>query len=162
MLSCDDATRLIARRADGDVLDVSAAAALDSHLAGCSSCRDAVPAQRAVAELLRARPAERVSPRFHARLAKRLDDDGGWFGMADWRAWTIRLAPAAVALALAAFLTSGQMAASPISLEEWTVGSTDSSSPASVLWDSDLSSDSVLESMLGVEVPAAGGASNGR
>jgi hypothetical protein len=31
-----------------------------------------------------------------------------------------------------------------------------------VLWDSDLSSDSVLESMLGVEVPAAGGASNGR
>jgi len=162
MLSCTDATRLIARRADGDALDVSAAAMLDEHLATCTSCRDALSAQRAVADLLRARPAERVSPPFRALLAQRLDAEAGWFGIADWRTWTFRLAPAAIALMLVAFLTSAQTASAPISLEEWAVSNAGSSSQATLLWDESVTSDSVLQEMLAVDAPAAGGATDGR
>lgn len=162
MLSCADTTRVIVRLADGDRLETSTIAALDAHVSGCAGCRDALAGQRAVADLLRARPADRVSPQFHARLAQRLDDEAGWFGLVDWRAWTFRLAPAAAALALAAFLTAGQPAAAPINLEEWAVSNADTSSAASLLWDDDVSSDTVVREMLGVEATEAGGASDGR
>lgn len=162
MLSCADATRLIVRLADGDRVDAATSTALDAHLSGCPGCRDALAGQRAVANLLRARPADRVAPQFHARLAQRLDDEAGWFGLVDWRAWTFRLAPAAAALALAALLTAGQPAAAPINLEEWAVSNADTSSAASLLWDDDVSSDSVVREMLGVDAAAAGGARDGR
>jgi anti-sigma factor RsiW len=161
MLSCVDANRLIARRADGDRLDAPASAALDEHLAACAGCRDALAAQRAVADLLRARPADRVSPQFHARLSHRLDGEAGFFGLADWRAWTFRLAPAAAALALAGFLTAEQPSAAPLSLEEWAVSNTGSASTVSLLWDSQVSSDVVIQEMLGVDA-AAGEARDGR
>ena len=51
----------------------------------CASCRAALDTQRAVAAWLRTRPADRLSPQFAARLAARLDDASGWFGIADWR-----------------------------------------------------------------------------
>ena len=162
ILSCTDATRLIARRADGDALEASSAAALDEHLTGCPSCREALGAQRAVSDVLRARPAERMSPQFHARLARRLDDQTGWFGIADWRTWTFRLAPAAIALLLAAVLTSAPAVSAPLSLEEWAVGNAGSSSEATLLWDEDVTSDSVLQEMLAVETPAAGGGTDVR
>jgi anti-sigma factor RsiW len=161
MLSCADANRLIVRRADGDLLDPAHGDALDEHLAGCSSCRDALAGQRVVADLLRARPVDRVSPHFHGRLSRRLDEASGWLGLLDWRAWTFRLAPAAAALALAALLTADGPAAAPISLEEWAVSNTGSSSATSLLWNSEVSSESVLQEMLGVDDPA-GGASDGR
>ena len=162
MLSCTDATRLIARRADGEALDEPAAATLDEHLTGCASCRDALAAQRAVADLLRARPVERVSPQFHVRLAQRLDEQAGWFGIADWRTWTFRLAPAAIALMLVALLTSARTASAPISLEEWAVSNAGSSSAATLLWDEDVTSESVVQEMLAVDAPAAGGAPDAR
>lgn len=162
MLSCADANRLIVRRADGDALEAPAAAALDAHLAGCAACRDALASQRAVADLLRSRPADRVSPQFHARLSEKLDREAGWFGLADWRAWTFRLAPAAAALALAAFLTAERSAAAPLSLEEWAVSNTGSASTVSLLWDSQVSSDVVLQEMLGVDGTPTGGTRDGR
>ena len=162
MLSCADATRLIARRADGARLDEPTDAALDVHLAGCAACREALSGQRAVADLLRARPAERVFPAFAARLAQRLDEDAGWFGLLDWRVWTIRLAPVAAALALAAYLTAGVQPATSVSLEEWAVSHAGSSSAASLLWDAEVSSDAVLQEMLGGEATAQGGSNDGR
>ena len=165
MLSCDEACRLLAHRADGDRLARPLEAELDAHLAACAACRDALAAQRVVAASLRARPAERVSPMFARRLAARLapiDRDEGWLGLADWRAWTVRLAPVAIVLALAAVLTTGQTGAAPLSLEEWAVSNTESSSVATLLWDAEVTSAAVVEQMLTGELPTAGGARDGR
>jgi hypothetical protein len=165
MLSCDEAGRLLAHRADGDRLAQPLEAELDAHLAACASCRDALTAQRVVAASLRARPAERVSPMFARRLGERLDlmdRDEGWLDLADWRAWTVRLAPVAAVLALAAWLTAGQTGAAPLSLEEWAVSNAESSSVAALLWDSEVTTDTVVEQMLTGELPAAGGSRDGR
>jgi hypothetical protein len=158
-INCREAERLIARRADA-VLDDAAAAILDDHLRRCGSCRAALDDQRVVAGVLRSRPADRLTAQFEARLAARLDDAAGWFGVADWRAWTFRLAPIAAVLAVAAFLTSAgtsSTTAATISLEEWTVGAAGGSSPASMLWDSEVTVDALLESMLAGNAEAGGG-----
>jgi hypothetical protein len=165
MLSCDEAGRLLAHRADGDRLPASREADLDAHLEACGSCREALGTQRAVAAGLRSRPADRVSPMFARRLRERLDRvdrDEGWLGIADWRAWTVRLAPVAIVLALAAVLTTGQTGAAPLSLEEWAVSNTESSSVATLLWDDEVTSAAVVEQMLTGELPPAGGARDGR
>ena len=162
MLLCAHATRLIARHADGEALDEQAGAALDAHLIGCRTCREALAEQRAVADLLRARPAERVSPSFAARLAERLDEQEGWFGLLDWRRWTIRLAPAAAAVAIGALVTAGEQESTPISLEDWALTNAGDASAASLLWNAEVSSDAVLQQMLGADDDAPGGSSDGR
>jgi hypothetical protein len=145
MLSCDEAVRYLARSAE---IDEQAVPELEAHLAVCASCRAALDEQRLVVDVLRARPAELVSPGFAFRLHQRLDETIGWFGLADWRAWTLRLTPVAVALALAALLTSGPATASS-GLADWTMSGPDASSNASLLWQPDATPDSVLETMLG-------------
>jgi hypothetical protein len=158
-MGCREAERLIARQAD-EKLDSAAAAILDDHLRRCASCRAALEDQRVVAGLLRSRPVDRLSPAFDARLAARLDDASGWFGLADWRAWTFRLAPLAAVLAVAAFLTSAQTSSAPaatVSIEEWTMSAAGSSSTASMLWDSEVTVDTLLESMLSGNAEASGG-----
>ena len=62
--------------------------------------------QDLVAATLRSAPPPEVSPAFLARVNARIDDDGraGWFGLLDFRAWTLRLAPVAAAVALIALL----------------------------------------------------------
>ena len=162
MLTCADATRLMARRADGDRLAVGEEARLDTHLAGCAGCRDALAGQRAVADRLRSRPPERLSPGFHAALAKRLDGEAGLLGLADWRAWTIRVAPAAAALVLAALYAASGPASSAISLEEWAVINAGTASEASLLWNAEVTPDSVLQEMLGVDTAPAEGQDDGR
>jgi hypothetical protein len=165
MLSCNEAARLLAHRGDGDRLSRSLEADLDAHLDACGPCREALAAQQAVAARLRARPVDSVSPMFARRLRERLDRadrDEGWFGLADWRAWTVRLAPAAAVLALAAFLTGARTDAAPLSLEEWAVSNAESSSVATLLWDSEVTSEAVVEEMLTGELPVAGGTPDGR
>src|SRR5258708_21283008 len=49
-------------------------------------------------------PPPQVSADFVARVNARIDETAGWFGLADFRVWTLRLAPAAAALALIALL----------------------------------------------------------
>ena len=148
MLSCDDAAGLIARRADG-ALDAADLSLLDAHAAGCAACRAALEDQRRIAAILRSRPPERLSPRFNATLAAKLDDASGWFGIADWRIWTFRIAPVAGALGLAAFLTAGASAGtSSPTVEEWTFSTPDTSSSASALWQDDVTTDSLLEAIL--------------
>jgi hypothetical protein len=91
-----------------------------------------------------------VSHRFNTTLAARLDDASGWFGIADWRVWTFRLAPVAGALGLAAFLTAGASAGtSSPTVEEWAFRTPDTSSSASALWQDDVTTDSLLETILG-------------
>ena len=162
---CSDAVPLIVRRAEDaesfpeglpELIDAQTRAELDAHLEGCASCRAELDAQRAVSTWLRTRPADRLSPHFASRLAARLDDASGWFGIADWRAWTLRLAPVAAALALATYLGLGASAQTPATIEEWTLGTSESSTEA-MLWDSRVSAESIMETMLTGELPAGGG-----
>jgi anti-sigma factor RsiW len=156
-MTCHDIAPLVAHSADDEgSLDVQTRGALDAHLEGCASCRAALETQRAVSSVLRARPADRVSPAFAARLAARLDEASGWFGIADWRVWTLRLAPVAAALAL--FVLLGAETQAPWApLEEWTIAVADSASPAAALWQSDVSPESLMETMLIGETPAGNG-----
>jgi hypothetical protein len=62
----------------------------------------------------------------------------------------------AAALALATYLGLGASTPSPTTIEEWTLATTDSSDE-SILWESDLSADSVMESMLTGEPPVSDG-----
>jgi hypothetical protein len=159
---CNDVAKFIARLADDpesddpESLDAQTRATVDGHLDDCASCRAALETQRAVSAWLRMRPADRLSPHFASRLAARLDDASGWFGIADWQAWTLRLAPVAAALALATYLGLGASTQTPATLEEWTLGTTESFSD-SLLWDSGVSAESVMETMLIGELPAGGG-----
>ena len=153
MLSCADCERLIVRRADGATLDPSTAAALERHLEGCTSCRELLASQHTVAEILRSRPADRVSSGFAARLGRRLDERTDFFDAIDWRAWTFRLTPVAVALALAAYLTTAPADAT-ITIDEWVVPA---GTTSSLLQDSTVTSESVLEQMLTGETAATGG-----
>src|SRR5689334_10900576 len=70
--------------------------------------------QEAVAALLRATPPARVSSDFLARLNQRIDETAGWLGLADFRAWTLGLIPAAAALLLAAVLWPASSSVKPV------------------------------------------------
>jgi hypothetical protein len=108
-----------------------------------------------VSSVLRTRPADQVSPAFAVRLSARLDEVSGWFGIADWRTWTLRLAPLAAGLALITILGIEKAAPSSFTIEDWTTSASDTSSPAALLWRGDVSPESVMESMVTGELPAA-------
>ena len=147
-LSCDDVRRALARWSDDDAaLDAVMHARLDAHLQTCASCRAELHAQRNVAAWLRSRPADRVSPQFAARLAAALDDASGWLGMADWRAWTLRLTPVAALLAAFVLLGSSQSESSP-TLDDWTLDADDTSSTATLLLPSDENPDQRLDALV--------------
>jgi hypothetical protein len=164
MLSCNETTPYLVRLTDDrETIDAALRARLDSHLESCASCRTALETQRAVSAVLRMRPADRVSPEFSHRLAARLDEATGWFGIADWRAWTLRLAPVAAALALAIALGASAPAQPPLTVEDLSLGSTEASSPDALLWRSDVSADALVETMLTGDLPAlTGGSGNVR
>lgn len=140
----------IARRADGEAGTRADESALDAHLSQCLHCRAALDDQMAVAAVLRSRPADPVSPAFAARVASKLDDVAGWLGVADFRTWTLRLAPIAAVLALAALLTARAFSTdqSTITLEEWASRQTQTTSGAAVLWQQNVTADAALETLL--------------
>ena len=110
-----------------------------------------------VASVLGSMPPPDVPADFLARVNARIDETAGWFGLADFRLWTLRLAPAVAALALIAVLWSGGSSSSA------TGGSAPASSspaasfsPASAVdWQQEVSADALLEAALH---PAPGGA----
>lgn len=167
-MTCDDARRMIARRAD-ESGDDERSAMLDAHVSTCADCRAALEEQREVVAVLRSRPIAPVSATFSQRLAARLDDASGWLGIADWRIWTFRVAPIAAALALVALLTSSStrtqtssatpQVASPITIEEWARSGLDASRISSMLWQKEVTTESLLESMV-TGRPSASGESN--
>jgi len=159
MLSCDEAAAYIVRLSDEEeTLDAASRALLDAHVAACADCRSALETQREVAGWLRSRPVDRVPDEFAARLSRRLDEDArtdqwtSWLGIADWRVWTLRLAPLAVLLLLFGLL--GSSADAQPTLDDWALGNDDGSSAAALLLQSDVSSDSLAESLVTGELPS--------
>jgi len=166
--ACDDRQRWLARLADpveSEVLTDAERAGIETHLAGCEACRAALADQRLVAGVLRARLPLQPSAAFAATLAARLDEASGWLGLLDWRTWTFRLAPVAMALSLVAVFSGSHSAAgagtstaavpasgsgetTAATLETWTRGVSESTSVASAVWQDRTSSDALLETMI--------------
>lgn len=110
-MTCRQAEPLLARAADG-TLDAERSRALARHVDGCADCRSALEMQRAMREVLSARPEAPVPLGFAARVMASLPEresgvGAGWLDALNWRAWTLRLAPVAGALFVGAALGSG-------------------------------------------------------
>jgi len=154
MLSCDQTAPLLARLADGD-LGEDERAAVAAHLDACARCRAEMEAQQAVATVLGARPAAPVPAGLAARIAAEIALESGWFGVADWRGWSFRLAPLAAGLVLAAFLWGGPTAPAAESsesltpiVETWLMGERDGLPATSVFWQQDVTADTLLATVL--------------
>lgn len=160
----------IARYAD-DPASMTAAdrAEVEAHLRSCSDCRDALDAQRAVAAVLRERLEARSTPGFVSRVSARIDredeDRAGLLGLANWRAWTVGLAPVAAALMLMAYLGAGSGASGsttgPQTFSEWATSAA-ATTPASVFLQPDTTGDALIEAVLKGATPSAGGVTDGR
>jgi hypothetical protein len=106
--------------------------------------------QTLVAAVLASRPETRVSADFIARVNARIDETAGWLGLADFRAWTLGLAPAAAAIALVAVLWPGAGTTSvPVTTSGTQTTQAQSFSPASASdWQQDISADALLDAAL--------------
>jgi len=111
--------------------------------------------QDLVAATLRSMPPPDVRGDFLARVNARIDATAGWLGLADFRVWTLRLAPALAALALVAVFWPAPSASSSSfssSSSLATVAPVDAPagfSPASSSdWQKDVSGDALLEAAL--------------
>jgi hypothetical protein len=97
-----------------------------------------------VARLLASMPPPDVPADFIARVNARIDETSGLFGLADFRAWTLRLAPLAAGLALIAVLWPETTPASSSS-----VTPASSFSPTSATdWQQEVSADALLAAAL--------------
>ena len=152
-MQCHEIESLVMRRLGGR-LDGDAAAQLDRHLDECVSCRDTLDAQRAVAGVLAARPAAEVPLGFTTRVMAELEAVPGWLDLINWRIWTVRLAPVAAALVVVAVLGFGPTeAAAPIEFSdlvtEWVADEeTGAAPPFSVLWQDEVTDETLLEAVL--------------
>ena len=109
--------------------------------------------QTLVATALASMPPSLVPADFVSRVNARIDETAGWFGLADFRLWTLRLAPAAAALALIAVLWPPSLVTTPTLAAPRMPASF---SPASANdWQQDVSGDALLDAAL---QPAAEGA----
>lgn len=162
-MTCTDAQPLISRYADDEQsLAPGDREALEAHLAGCAACRAELEAQREVAGLLRARLETPVRPGLAARVAARIDreatEDAGWLGLANWRAWTVGLAPVAAALLVAAYLDvaragrSESTQPSAPAFQEWAIPS---SNAAAVFLQPSATGDALIEAVLTGAVPSS-------
>lgn len=103
--------------------------------------------QELIAAALASMPPPDVPPGFVARVNARIDETEGWVGLADFRVWTLRLAPVAAGLGLIAMLWPGAATstASPVS----TVTPAAGFSPASPTdWQQEVSADALLAAAL--------------
>ena len=168
-MACNE--RLIARYAD-DMASMPAAdrAEIETHLRSCETCRLALDAQRDVATALRARLESGAAPGFVSRVSARIDredaDRAGVLGLANWRAWTVGLAPVAAALMLMAYLGVGSNAVSsdpagPQTFSEWATSAA-ATTPASVFLQPGTTGDALVEAVLTGAAPSAGGVTDGR
>ena len=107
-----------------------------------------------VASVLASVPPSEVPADFLARVNARIDETAGWFGLADFRLWTLRLAPAIAVLALIAVLWPGASSSSSSSSSASAPAA--SFSPASATdWQEEVSANVLLEAALH---PASGAA----
>jgi hypothetical protein len=97
-----------------------------------------------VASILSSMPPPEGPADFVARVNARIDETSGLFGLADFRAWTLRLAPLAAGLALIAVLWPDTTPAASASLTPAS-----SFSPTSATdWQQEVSADALLAAAL--------------
>ena len=158
-MTCAEAAPFLAAAAD-QALDAPRHAELEAHLAACEACRRSLDEQAMVAGLLAATPAAEVSRAFLARLNARIDDSETVLGLVNYRAWTLRLAPVALALALVAlFATASNTSPDTTSFTSTAPAAAQSFSPASLAdWERDVSANALLEAAL----PSFAGDKNAR
>lgn len=108
--------------------------------------------QDLVAAVLASAPPSEVSAGFASRVHARIDaaqDAAGWTGLADFRVWTLRLAPAAAVLALIAALWPGSAASSSASSAPSPVSAAQAFAPASASdWQQDVTANALLEAAM--------------
>ena len=116
--------------------------------------------QDVVAALLRSMPPPEVRGDFVARVNARIDATAaaaataGWLGLADFRAWTLGLAPAVGALALVAIFWRAPSSASsaPAPAAPAAPAAESAFSPASSSdWQKEVTGDALLEAALAPE-----------
>ena len=152
-MRCDDVERAVIARAAGR-LDPAGAERLEAHLDGCAACREAAGGQDDVAALLSARPDASPPLGFATRVMARLDVPPTWLDVINWRRWTVRLAPVAAALLVAAGVGLRPAAAvEPIEFSDlvtdWVEVDDAAGPPAlSLLWQEEVSDDTLLEAVL--------------
>lgn len=102
-----------------------------------------------VAAALASRPLETAPADFLARVNARIDaEERGWFGVADFRVWTLRLAPATAAVAVIALAWPVTTRDTPVVTEVVTVQA-ESFAPASADdWQGEVSADALLDAAL--------------
>lgn len=173
MLDCSDYEPLIARLVDDPTgIADNNRLRLDAHLASCASCRTALDDQIEVSNALATRPASAVPHGFQRRVAARLHAENSWLPVANWRAWTVGLAPVAAALLLAAWLMPERDAATygttvstttqtASTFDTWAVSNVGSATAAAFLQPG-ATSDSLLEAVLTSNTAAAGAGSDVR
>jgi anti-sigma factor RsiW len=173
MITCTDAERLIVRFVDA-TLGEEDRAVLAAHVEGCAACRRVLDDQREVFQILHARDEAPVPPSFAARVAARIrseevethGDIDGWLGLANWRRWTVALAPLAATLVLIVYLEDGasvsnsaatqsQQVPPAVSLDLWPAAG--GSTPAAAFLQPASSGDVLLETVLTGAVPATSG-----
>lgn len=105
--------------------------------------------QSLVAAVLASRRETSVPDDFGARVNARIDETSGWLGIADFRAWTLGLVPAAAAVALVAIFWPGAATTSSQPTTPVTQGIREDFSPASVAdWQQEISADALLDAAM--------------
>lgn len=111
-----------------------------------------------VAAALRATAPPDVSPGFLAGVNARIDAAEGWLGVADFRVWTLRLAPIAAVLAMLALFGGSTSSSSATTSTTSTTSSTSATTAASTFvpsrasdWQRDVSANALLRAALGIE-----------
>jgi len=100
-MRCRQAVRLIAAAVEGGV----APGLLDElvgHIERCAACHYEAETQMTVKRLLASTPDALLPIGMTRRLAARLDREAASPMLVDWRAWTVRVLPAAACLVLIA------------------------------------------------------------
>ena len=103
--------------------------------------------QALIAAALASMPPPDVPGDFASRVNARIDETEGWFGVADFRAWTLRLAPLAAGLGLIAVLWPDAAAGTTPSAST-TAPAADFSPASPTDWQQEVSADALLAAAL--------------
>ncbi len=153
-MTCEEAERILMDELSGRA-DPAASDELRQHVSTCRACREAASAQSQVSRILASRPETPVRRDFAARVAGEIARQSGWFGLADWRWLSVRLAPVAALLLLLAGLVVERQAtqtATPASLSgvvrTWAAGGSEGTPVTAVLWQPQPNEDAAVLTLL--------------
>jgi anti-sigma factor RsiW len=145
--ACFDRTPSLVLGWIDDTLAPETRAGLEMHMATCDRCRRLVANQEIARQAIRSLPMSTVSPAFAARVRERTAGRMAWLNMANWRAWTLGMLPAAALLALAMVLPFQREASWSMTavLDYWGRGATADAEMQSIL-DPNADTATVLDS----------------